>query len=100
MGLQEKLGEFARLDTDVIALSTDTPPTLKTTADNLKLSYSLLSDTEKQVFRLYETVSADGGHVSPSAFVIDKRGIIRFRQVSQGSERTSPDTLLGVLQGL
>ena len=101
MGLQGQLGEIRGLKAELVAISTDAPANVRQTVGQLNLDFPVLSDPEKNIFRLYEVLDTQDGRVLPAALVIDAQGIVRFREVTPTSvERTSPQTILDALQRL
>lgn len=69
---QRDLEAFRSLDAEIIGVSNDTLVTLQDFADQEKIDFPLVSDTEKEVKTLY-----GGGRVT---YLIDKEGVIRFIQ--------------------
>jgi len=76
-GFQRDLPSYARLQADVVGISTDSPQTHGSFCGAEGLAYPLLSDPDGSVCRLY------GSWLAPSAlrhtFLIDPRGVIRAR---------------------
>ena len=70
----------------VLAVSVDSPFTLKAWADQLELPFPLLSDFNKSVAQsygaLYEDLLGLQGVAKRAAFVIDKDGVVRYTWVS------------------
>ncbi|MEM3832039.1 MAG: peroxiredoxin [Thermoprotei archaeon] len=74
------------LKANVIGISVDTPFVQKAFADFNKLNFTLLSDFNKEVIKLYGVVLQDLLGLKELAkravFIIDKEGIIRYKWVS------------------
>lgn len=88
--MRDALAEFNGMDTDVLAISVDSPFTLAKFKESEKLNFPLLSDFNKDVSRqygsLYETfVMGMEGVSKRSAFVVDKEGIIRYAEVLESA---------------
>jgi peroxiredoxin len=79
--------EFKGLDALVIGISVDNPFVLNKWKEELQLPFTLLSDYNKTVSPayggLYEQVGPLKGAAKRAAFVIDKKGIIRYAWVSE-----------------
>ena len=79
--------EFQSLDAAVVAISIDSPFVLNKWKEELGLQYPLLSDFNKKVApeygAFYEKLGPLQGVAKRSAFVIDKKGIIRYAWVSE-----------------
>lgn len=84
--MRDNMSKYEGLDAQVIAISVDSPFTLAKFKEEQKLNFPLLSDFNKEVSRaygsLYEDFVLDMKGVSKrSAFVVDKKGIIRHAEV-------------------
>jgi glutaredoxin-dependent peroxiredoxin len=78
----------------VLGISVDTFFTLKAFQDNQKLTFPLLSDFNKEVIRDYGVFNEDmiglKGIAKRAVFVIDKDGMVRYREVLDDA-RNEPD---------
>ena len=88
---------LARLGTaaaQVYGVSVDTFFTLKAFQDQQKLNFPLLSDFNKQVIRDYGVFNEDmiglKGIAKRAVFVIDKDGVVRYREVLEDA-RNEPN---------
>lgn len=72
----------------MLAISTDNLPTLKHWADELKLSYPLLSDFMRKVSAAYGVLNESRGVANRTTFVIDKEG--RIQHIEQGAAALDP----------
>jgi peroxiredoxin len=79
--------EFKSLDALVVAISIDSPFVLNKWKEELGLPFPLLSDFNKTAApaygAFYEKLGPLSGVAKRSAFVIDKKGIIRYAWVSE-----------------
>ena len=97
--------EFQSLDAAVVAISVDNPFVLNAWKKELGLQYPLLSDFNKTVApaygAFYEKLGPLNGVAKRSAFVIDKKGIIRYVWISEDAG-VVPDlvAIKKVLEGL
>lgn len=88
--MRDGLETYSGLDARVVAISVDSPFTLAKFKSENNLPFSLLSDFNAEVSRaygsLYETFVLGLKSVSKrSAFVIDKKGIIRYAEVLESA---------------
>jgi len=79
--------EFKSLDALVVAVSIDNPFVLNKWKEELQLPFLLLSDFNKTVApaygAFYDKLGPLNGVAKRSAFVIDKKGIVRFTWISE-----------------
>jgi peroxiredoxin len=72
----------------------------------LKLSFPILADTEGRVLDVYDLRhdegAPDGGAIArPATFVIDRDGIVRWRNLTESFRlRPSPDDVLAAVVAL
>jgi peroxiredoxin len=111
--LQKSEPELQKLGYQILAVSTDTPAEVSKYLAENKLSYTLLSDAKLQVaakfgirYKVSETYlshvkqldlrAKNGGYLlTPAAFIVDRRGVIRFAYVNNNySVRVGQDKLL------
>lgn len=98
-GLQEKLGDFRSLDTEVLGISIDSRHSHNAFAEHLGLEFPLLSDFEKIVTQAY-SVLREGGFAERALFVIDKQGIVRYAHVNPIGEVPDNEPVFAVLRQL
>ncbi len=83
---RDSMSKFNMLNANVIGISVDTPFTQKAFAEQNKLTFTLLSDFNKEVIKLYDVVLQDlrglKGLAKRAVFIIDKNGIVRYKWVS------------------
>jgi peroxiredoxin Q/BCP len=75
--------EFGRLDAEVIGVSSDSVSSHKNFADNHDLPFTLLSDAEGKVRRLYRVPNTFGLFPGRVTYIIDREGIVRHVFSSQ-----------------
>ena len=94
---------FKPLDAELVAVSVDDSETSRKLADDLRLKFPLLSDTEFQLATDYGIYKSDdeGGpqpHGEPAIFIIDVDGKIAYSQVQTGPKGSAnPAELATVL---
>ena len=91
---RDSIARLGKADAQVYGISVDTFFTLKAFHDHEKLSFPLLSDFNKQVIREYGVFNEDmiglKGIAKRAVFVIDKDGVVRYREVLEDA-RNEPD---------
>ncbi len=98
-GLQENLGRFQALNTEVLGISVDSKHSSAAFAEHLHLDFPLLSDFDKQVTKAYG-VLREGGFAERALFVIDKDGQIVYARVTAIGEVPDNEPVFEVLQKL
>lgn len=88
--MRDSIGVYEKLDAQILAISVDSPFTLAKWKEEEKFNFPLLSDFNKTASKKYDTIYKEFGMglkgVSKrSAFVIDKRGIIRYAEVLENA---------------
>src|SRR6185295_15677898 len=91
---RDSMAALNRANAQVFGISTDTFFALKAFQDQQKLNFPLLSDFNKQVIREYGVYNEDmiglKGIAKRSVFVLDKDGVVRYREVLEDA-RNEPD---------
>ena len=98
-GLQENLGKFQALDTEVLGISVDSKHSSIAFAEHLRLDFPLLSDFSKTVTSAYG-VLREGGFAERALFVIDKTGKIAYAHVNAIGEVPDNEPVFEVLRAL
>lgn len=105
-GVRDSLVWYEGVNAHVFGISVDSIHTLAKYKEEQQLNFSLLSDFNKEVSRKYDTIYENFGYnmkgVSKrSAFIIDKAGIIRHKEVLEDAGKV-PDfaTIKTVLERL
>ena len=89
--VRDDIGKYNNETTEVLGISVDSVYTLKKYKEEQHLNYSLLSDFNRDVSTLYETIydsfSPMGmkGVSKRSAFVIDRAGKIQYAEVLENA---------------
>jgi peroxiredoxin len=91
---RDSLGRLSRANAQIYGISVDTFFALKAFADQQRLPFPLLSDFNKQAIRDFGVVNEDMIGLKEiakrSVFVLDKTGVIRYREVLDDG-RLEPD---------
>jgi peroxiredoxin len=99
--LQAKLNEFKKLKAGVIGISADNSQTAQSTKASLGLSFDVLPDPDKNIIRLYSVLHPKEGIARPAVFIIDKKGVVRYRKIGKdAADRPKTALLLNVLRWL
>jgi peroxiredoxin len=81
---QFSLPKFEGAETQVFGVSTDNTPSQKRFAEDLKVSFPMLSDfAARKVSKDYGILNADRGIANRATFVIDKEG--RIQHIEEGT---------------
>ena len=91
---RDSMAQLGKANAQVFGISVDTFFTLKAFQDQQQLTFSLLSDFNKQVIRDYGVFNEDmiglRGIAKRAVFVIDKDGTVRHAEVLEDA-RNEPD---------
>jgi peroxiredoxin len=90
LAFQLDLPKYESLDTQVLGVSVDVPGALQAFAEKLGLTYPLLSDFSRDTVKKYGVMfdnpkEARFRMAKRAYFVIDKQGIIRYKQIMDES---------------
>jgi peroxiredoxin (alkyl hydroperoxide reductase subunit C) len=85
---QSDIAKFDAADTQILGISMDSFAANKRFAEDIKVTFPLLSDWKRQVVRDYGLLDEQSGYSARATFVIDKEGIIRH--VEQGRTAIDP----------
>ena len=92
--LRDSMAQLNGLGAKVFGISTDTFFTLKAWGDQQKLGFPLLSDYNKEAIKAFDVVNPDmvglKNIAKRSVIVLDKGGIVRYREVLDDA-RNEPD---------
>ena len=101
-GFGARAGEFAKLNAEVLAASTDSEWSHKAwfERDLAEVAYPVLADTTHAVSSAFDVYNESEGKAERGLFLIDPEGIVKYALVSAGSVGRSVDETLRVLQAL
>jgi peroxiredoxin len=96
--IRDNINKFDSINAQVLGISVDSPFALKMWAEKNNFNFTLLSDFNKEVSPLYDSlydVFAPGkfdykGVSKRSAFVVDKNGIVKYVEICE-SPGNQPD---------
>lgn len=89
-GIRDNIALYNNADAKVFGISVDSVFTLHKFKEEQQYNFPLLSDFNKEVSALYDTLYTDWilnmkGVSKRSAFVIDKEGVIRYAEVLENA---------------
>jgi len=97
---EQDLSKLNSLNAQVLGISVDSKYCHKEFANKLKLNFPLLSDFNREVCRLYETLRMEG-FSERAYFIIDKNGVVRFKYLmATPKERLENEQLIAELSKL
>ena len=106
IALNDKIAEFRKLSTQILAISVDSPFShlhyllAKRNQGGLgQLNYPLISDTNRSITSAYKLLNKDGLAL-PGLFIIDKEGIIQYYTVNNLLCGRSINELLRILKSI
>ena len=88
--MRDTLGDYNKMNADVVAISVDSPFTLDKFKQEQNLNFPLLSDFNKEASAAYGSMYENfvfglKGVSKRSAFVIDKNGIVQYAEVLENA---------------
>jgi peroxiredoxin len=100
--IERELPSFQNDDVQILAVSNDSPFTLRVFAEKEGLEYPLLSDfwPHGEVSRAYGVFDEEKGCAVRGTFVIDKQGVVRWTVVNGLPDARDQQEYLKALQGV
>jgi peroxiredoxin Q/BCP len=98
-GFRDRTKEFAKYDTVVIGISTDTLDDQNQFIEKSSLNFPLLADADKKVTKEYGVLSP-GGLAKRVTFVIDKKGVVRKIYPNVNADKNPEEVLNYVKENL
>ena len=101
----DDLDIYNDMDAEVIGVSVDSPFVLQKFADENSLKFTMASDFNRDVSRAYDTLFEDDfmgltGFSKRSAFVIDKKGVLQYVEMTDGKSLPDFQKIKSVLDGI
>ncbi|MBI2819631.1 MAG: peroxiredoxin family protein [Acidobacteria bacterium] len=85
---QADIAAFEASDTQVLGISVDSFASNRRFAEDLKLTFPLLSDFKRTVSKQYGILDEERDVAMRTTFVVDKSGVVQH--IEQGSEAIDP----------
>ncbi len=104
--MRDSLAQYEKLDAQILAISVDSPFTLAKWKEEQGFNFPMLSDFNKTASKKYDSLYKEfamglKGVSKRSAFVVDKKGVIRYAEVLENAgEMPNFDSLEAVLKTL
>ena len=89
---------MALAQTEIVAISSDDVVTAQKTSSELRVQFPLISDAKRKLINLFGVLHPKGKIARPTVFIIDKKGIVRFRHI--GMDYTDRPSIQILLQAL
>ncbi len=97
--VRDRWEDYKATGAEVVGISTGSVESHKSFAQNHELPLRLLSDAGAKIAQAYDSRSLFPGRVARSVFVIDRKGIIRHRDVRRvGLIRPKDDEILSAIR--
>lgn len=98
--LEARLGEFEAAGAAILGISIDSVYSHDAWARHHGLSYPLLSDIHRTVCQAYGVYNGERHCARRATFVVDRQGVVRFKEEYGPGELPDPDRLLRAVKGL
>ena len=96
-GIQQHIGELAAAGLRPVVISVDTPEASRVLSEEAGYTFTFLSDPALEVIRRYDV--ADGDMARPAEFLVDARGVVRWRNLTRNLfVRARPEQLLATAE--
>jgi len=97
--VRDRWSDYTATGAEVVGISTNTVESHRDFAEHHDLPLRLLADVDRQVADLYGARSIVPGKVARAVFVIDPKGVIRYRDVRPlGLFRPKDDDIIKAIQ--
>ena len=85
----------------MIAISVDGPEKSRAVRDELRLPFTILCDTQRNVVREWGVYNAreKGGIAKPAVFILDPKRIVRYVSVDEVASRVPASEIARLLRG-
>ena len=99
--LADKYPYISQQDAEVVAISTDGIDIAKNLAVDLRLPFRVISDLDGDIIREYGVWDDATDTASPTIFVIDKEGVVRYKKAVESLFALVPaDEIVNMLREL
>lgn len=85
-GLKQEYDRIKQLNTEVVAISTDSLDEAKDLAVDLKLPFKVISDPDHRIIDEYGVYDSENSTAFITLILIDKEGIVRYKRIVEGLE--------------
>ena len=98
--IEEQKADLEQLQTQVLGISVDSRWAHEAFAKQLGISFPLLADVHRVAARAYGVLRESEGNSERALFIVDQKGILRYRHVHDIREVPALDEALRVLHSL
>ena len=98
--LEARLKEFEAAGAAVLGISIDSVYSHEAWAQHHRLSFPLLSDIHRTACRAYGVLNAERNCARRSVFIVDKQGVVRFKEEFGPGQLPDPERLLQAITRL
>lgn len=98
--LEARREEFEIAGATILGISADSTYSHEAWARHHALSYPLLSDIHRTVCQAYGVYNPERNCAQRATFIVDKAGIVRFKEVYGPGQLPDPERLLAVVKSL
>lgn len=98
--LEARLADFQAAGAAILGISIDSVYSHDAWADHHKLTFPLLSDIHRTVCQAYGVHNAERNCARRSVFIVDRGGMVRFKEEYGPGQLPDPETLLAGLRVL
>lgn len=101
----DDMNAYTDLDAEIIGISVDSPFVLQKFGEENKIGFTLASDFDRSASKAFDTLFEDDflgltGFSKRSAYVIDKEGILRYSETTDGKSLPDFDKIKETLKTL
>jgi peroxiredoxin Q/BCP len=97
--VRDRWEDYLATGAEVVGISSDSVESHRKFAEHHKLPLKLLSDRDRAVAKLYDSISVIPGRVARSVFVIDAQGILRHSDIRRvGLIRPKDDATIAAIK--
>ena len=98
--LEARLRDFEAVGAAILGISIDSVYSHDAWARHHALSYPLLSDMHRTVCQAYGVYNAERNCARRATFIVDRAGVVRFKEEYGPGQLPDPDRLLQVVRSL
>ena len=94
--MQQHFSKLDNKNTKLVAISTDGNDEKNRTLSELGVQFLIIPDEKRKIIRSFGVLHPEEGISRPAVFIIDKKGLVRFRKI--GIEYTDRPTVKLLIQ--
>jgi len=94
--LQQHFSKLDNKNTKLVAISTDGNDEKNRTVSELGVQFLIIPDQKRKIIRSFGVLHPEEGISRPAVFIIDKKGLVRFRKI--GIDYTDRPTVKLLIQ--